>query len=66
MKATEARITTATGQKSEEDAARLKGLITMYEGNDIVSSARLSVPVNGVRLHEAHHHPGRDKPSQWR
>jgi flagellar motility protein MotE (MotC chaperone) len=32
MKATEARITTATGQKAEEDAARFKGLITMYEG----------------------------------
>jgi flagellar motility protein MotE (MotC chaperone) len=31
MKATEARITTATGQKAEEDAARFKGLITMYE-----------------------------------
>jgi flagellar motility protein MotE (MotC chaperone) len=31
MKATEARITTATGQKSEEDAARFKGIITMYE-----------------------------------
>jgi flagellar motility protein MotE (MotC chaperone) len=32
MKATEARITTATGQKGEEDTARFKGLITMYEG----------------------------------
>src|SRR5438309_176099 len=32
MKATEARITTATGQKAEENAARFKGLITMYEG----------------------------------
>jgi flagellar motility protein MotE (MotC chaperone) len=32
MKATEARITTATGQKAEEDATRFKGLITMYEG----------------------------------
>lgn len=31
MKATEARITTATGQKAEEDAARFKGIITMYE-----------------------------------
>jgi flagellar motility protein MotE (MotC chaperone) len=31
MKATEARITTATGLKSEEDAARFKGIITMYE-----------------------------------
>jgi flagellar motility protein MotE (MotC chaperone) len=31
MKATEARITTAIGQKSEDDAARFKGIITMYE-----------------------------------
>jgi len=31
MKATEARITTATGQKADEDAARFKGIITMYE-----------------------------------
>ncbi|KRQ94434.1 flagellar protein FlbB [Bradyrhizobium jicamae] len=31
-KATEARITTASGQKSEQDAARFKGIITMYEG----------------------------------
>src|SRR5438128_10436083 len=32
MKATEAKISTATGQKAEQDAARFKGLITMYEG----------------------------------
>ncbi len=32
MKAVEARITTATGQKAEADAARFKGIITMYEG----------------------------------
>ena len=32
MKATEARITTATGQKAETDAQRFKGIITMYEG----------------------------------
>jgi flagellar motility protein MotE (MotC chaperone) len=32
MKATEARITTATGQKAETEAARFKGIITMYEG----------------------------------
>ena len=31
MKATEARISTATGQKAEQDAARFKGIITMYE-----------------------------------
>jgi flagellar motility protein MotE (MotC chaperone) len=31
MKATEARITTATGQKADEDAVRFKGIITMYE-----------------------------------
>jgi flagellar motility protein MotE (MotC chaperone) len=28
----ESRITTATGQKAETDAARFKGIITMYEG----------------------------------
>jgi flagellar motility protein MotE (MotC chaperone) len=32
LKAVEARITTATGQKAETDAARFKGIITMYEG----------------------------------
>jgi flagellar motility protein MotE (MotC chaperone) len=32
MKATEARISTASGQKAEQDAARFKGIITMYEG----------------------------------
>jgi flagellar motility protein MotE (MotC chaperone) len=32
LKAVEARITTATDQKNEADAARLKGIITMYEG----------------------------------
>lgn len=32
MKATEARISTSTGQKAEQDAARFKGIITMYEG----------------------------------
>ena len=32
MKAVESRISTATGQKSETDAARFKGIITMYEG----------------------------------
>jgi flagellar motility protein MotE (MotC chaperone) len=32
LKATEARITTATGQKAETEAARMKGLITTYEG----------------------------------
>ncbi len=31
MKATEARITTATGQKAEVEASRMKGIITMYE-----------------------------------
>ena len=31
-KATEAKISTATGQKAEQDAARFKGIITMYEG----------------------------------
>jgi flagellar motility protein MotE (MotC chaperone) len=32
MKATEARISTVAGQKAEADAARFKGIITMYEG----------------------------------
>ena len=32
LKAVESRITTATEQKSEADAARFKGIITMYEG----------------------------------
>ncbi len=31
-KATEAKISTAVGQKAEQDAARFKGIITMYEG----------------------------------
>jgi flagellar motility protein MotE (MotC chaperone) len=32
LKAVESRITTATEQKTEADAARFKGIITMYEG----------------------------------
>jgi flagellar motility protein MotE (MotC chaperone) len=32
LKGVESRITTATGQKNESDAARFKGIITMYEG----------------------------------
>jgi flagellar motility protein MotE (MotC chaperone) len=32
LKATEARIATASGAKSEADAARFKGIVTMYEG----------------------------------
>ena len=32
MKAVESRISTATGAKSEIDAARFKGIVTMYEG----------------------------------
>jgi flagellar motility protein MotE (MotC chaperone) len=31
-KATEAKISTVAGQKAEQDAARFKGIITMYEG----------------------------------
>jgi flagellar motility protein MotE (MotC chaperone) len=31
-KAVEARISSASGQKAEQDAARFKGIITMYEG----------------------------------
>ena len=49
MKATEARITTATGQKAEEDAARFKGLVTMYESMKPKDAAkvfdRLEMPV---------------------
>jgi len=32
MKATEAKVTAAGGQKAEMEAARFKGIITMYEG----------------------------------
>ncbi|QWG16918.1 flagellar protein FlbB [Bradyrhizobium sediminis] len=32
LKAVESRISTAAGQRSEADAARFKGIITMYEG----------------------------------
>jgi flagellar motility protein MotE (MotC chaperone) len=32
LKATEQRISTASGAKSEQDAARFKGIVTMYEG----------------------------------
>ena len=32
LKAVESRITSATGQKTETDAARFKGIISMYEG----------------------------------
>jgi flagellar motility protein MotE (MotC chaperone) len=32
LKATESRISTASGIKSETDAARFKGIVTMYEG----------------------------------
>jgi flagellar motility protein MotE (MotC chaperone) len=32
LKAVESRISTANGQKNEADAARFKGIITMYEG----------------------------------
>src|SRR5437879_7541857 len=32
LKAVESRIATASGQKAEADAARFKGIITMYEG----------------------------------
>ena len=49
MKAIEARVTTATTQKSEADAARFKGIITMYEGMKPKDAAkvfdRLEMPV---------------------
>jgi flagellar motility protein MotE (MotC chaperone) len=49
LKAIESRITTATQQKNEADAARLKGIITMYEGMKPKDAAkvfdRLEMPV---------------------
>jgi flagellar motility protein MotE (MotC chaperone) len=49
LKAVESRITTATDQKSETDAARFKGIITMYEGMKPKDAAkvfdRLEMPV---------------------
>lgn len=49
LKAVEARIGTATEQKSEVDGARLKGIITMYEGMKPKDAAkifdRLEMPV---------------------
>jgi flagellar motility protein MotE (MotC chaperone) len=49
VKATEARISVAGQQKSETDAARFKGIITMYEGMKAKDAAkifdRLELPV---------------------
>ena len=49
LKAVESRISTATEQKSEADAARFKGIITMYEGMKPKDAAkvfdRLEMPV---------------------
>jgi flagellar motility protein MotE (MotC chaperone) len=49
MKAVESRIATATGQKAEADAARFKGIITMYESMKPKDAAkvfdRLEMPV---------------------
>lgn len=41
LKGVESRITTATEQKSETDAARFKGLVTMYEGMKPKDAARV-------------------------
>src|ERR1700680_2308605 len=41
VKAVESRIATANGQKSEADAARFKGIITMYEGMKPKDAARV-------------------------
>jgi flagellar motility protein MotE (MotC chaperone) len=41
MKAIESRITGATQQKADEDAARFKGIITMYEGMKPKDAARV-------------------------
>jgi flagellar motility protein MotE (MotC chaperone) len=49
LKAVESRITTATEQKSENEAARFKGIITMYESMKPKDAAkvfdRLEMPV---------------------
>jgi len=49
LKAVESRIATASGQKTEADAARFKGIITMYEGMKPKDAAkvfdRLEMPV---------------------
>jgi flagellar motility protein MotE (MotC chaperone) len=49
LKGVESRISTASGQKSEADAARFKGIITMYEGMKPKDAAkvfdRLEMPV---------------------
>src|SRR5258708_3418008 len=49
LKAVESRISVATGQKSEADAARFKGIITMYEAMKPKDAAkvfdRLEMPV---------------------
>src|SRR6201991_527596 len=49
LKAVESRITAATQQKSDADAARFKGIITMYEGMKPKDAAkvfdRLEMPV---------------------
>jgi flagellar motility protein MotE (MotC chaperone) len=49
LKGVESRISTATGQKSEADAARFKGIITMYESMKPKDAAkvfdRLEMPV---------------------
>lgn len=49
LKAIESRITGATQQKADEDAARFKGIITMYEGMKPKDAAkvfdRLEMPV---------------------
>jgi flagellar motility protein MotE (MotC chaperone) len=49
LKATESRITAATQQKNDEDAARFKGIVTMYEAMKPKDAAkvfdRLEMPV---------------------
>jgi flagellar motility protein MotE (MotC chaperone) len=49
LKAVESRISTANGQKSEADAARFKGIVTMYEAMKPKDAAkvfdRLEMPV---------------------
>ena len=49
MKATEARITTATGQKAEIEASRMKGIITMYEAHEAEGRRQGVRPAGNVR-----------------
>ena len=49
MKAVEARVATATTQKTEADAARFKGIITMYEAHEAKGRRQGVRPARDVR-----------------